>query len=110
MHNVLRGALRGFSLAYVALRDRQGAQNIHQHLRVNRRRNLAAVVVGAMDGLCAWLLYWRLAHISAMTLFQGIGRALLGKAAFASGATENAIGEGSVRRLEPPTGCSFTAP
>jgi hypothetical protein len=32
-----------------------------------------------------------------MTLFQGIGRALLGKAAFASGATQDAIGEGSVR-------------
>jgi hypothetical protein len=40
MHNVSHGALRGVSLAYVALRHRQTPQNIHQHLRVNPRRNL----------------------------------------------------------------------
>jgi hypothetical protein len=39
-HNVLHGALRGVSLAYVALRHRQTPQNLHQHLRVNPRRNL----------------------------------------------------------------------
>jgi hypothetical protein len=40
MHNGLRGALRRVSLAHVALRYRQMAQNIHQHLRVNPRRTL----------------------------------------------------------------------
>ena len=40
MHNVLRRVLRGVSLAYVAPRYRQMAQNIRQPLRVNPRRNL----------------------------------------------------------------------
>jgi hypothetical protein len=40
MHNVLRGALRGVSLAYVALRYRPMARNIHQNLRVNQQRSL----------------------------------------------------------------------
>lgn len=53
---------------------------------------LAAVVLGTLDGLCAWLLYRTMAHVGAMTLFQGIARALLGMAAFTGGATTALVG------------------
>ncbi|HEY2064521.1 MAG TPA: hypothetical protein VGG84_01070 [Gemmatimonadaceae bacterium] len=57
-----------------------------------RRALLAGATVGVLDGLAAVLFYTGALHVPPARIFQGIGRALLGMAAFTGGTSTALLG------------------